>query len=251
MEILVEILKDQGLNNMEVEAVRQSFFLLLMLPVVTTIAGMARYIVGLRSLSVYAPIVLTFAFYEMGFIEEENHSDVLTGLKFGLVLYFIVFASTALVYRWLKRIRMHYVPKTTVVLLGVSISMILSIFLGTLLFERKGLIYLDIFSLIIITTLAENIISGLSRKSFKQTFITGLHTLGTAIFAYLLISLNTTRDIALNYALILIAVLIILNFYIGKFVGLRILEYWRFKSLLLQEPEPKKNVKKTISDQKK
>lgn len=235
MDFLVEILSKRNITPDEAMLLERTFILLLTLPVVTTITGLFRYIIGLKSLSVYAPIILTFAFFEMGFISPEEGSNLLRGLKFGLVLFAIVFISTLLFYRFMKKIGMHYIPKTTIVMTGVSLTIILSIFLGTLLFERKGLIYINFLSVIMIATLSENLISILARKSEEYALKLSLQTLTTAIISYAIISLSTAQDIFLNYSIILVSGLLIVNLYIGKFTGLRIMEYLRFKDILLQE----------------
>ncbi len=251
MEYLLNHLANQNyLYSYEIDALRETFVLLMLLPLVATITGIARYIIGLKSLSVYAPIVLTYAFYELGYIAADQKSDIFRGLKFGLVLYSIVFIVSMLLYKLLRDFRMHYVPKTTIVMIGVSVSIVLAIFIGTLLFERKGLIYLDIFSVIMIATLSDTFVSLAARKHTKHTFFVGLQTLFTALVSYSIITLNQTENIVVNYTIILILVLVLTNIYIGKYVGLRILEYWRFRELLLQPPTSK-NARQNIPNKKK
>ncbi len=213
MDYLLQILSEKGINPEELEILQRTFILLLALPVVTTITGFFRHIVGLKSLSVYAPIVLTFAFYELGLVDETS-SDVLKGLKFGIILFILVFIASVLTYKLIQGFSMHYVPKTTIVLIGVSATMILSIFLGTFLFERKGLIYLDIFSIIIVSTLSETFVSLIARKDFKTTLKISIQTLLTAVISYGFISLPNTENIAVNYSLIVILALLLINIYI-------------------------------------
>lgn len=251
MDELIKILVERDIVETaeEIAMLEKTFFLLLMLPIVTTFTGIARYLIGLKTLSVYTPIVLTFAFYELGYVQETYESDVERGLQFGIVLFTIVFLTTSLIYKLLRRIRMHYVPKTSIVLTSVSVTMIISIFVGTILFERKGLIYLDIFSVIMIATLADRIISIQSRKNIKSSLSIALQTLLISIVTYLLISLTFTEDFAFDYTIFLILILITLNLYIGKFIGLRLKEYWRFRSIIFSDSleenvKPKKNKKK-------
>jgi hypothetical protein len=237
----------------------RSFVLLLTLPVVTTLTGIFKHVIGLQSLSLYAPIILTFAFYQLGqidLVDVENEviateTNFLRGLQFGLALFFVVFISSVLIYKFLAKIRMHYIPKTTIVLIGVSISIILATILATLVFEKKGLIYLNSFSIIMIATLSESFVSTLSRKKLKYTIIVGLQTLLIALIAYSIISLQVTRELVLNNAIILILALLLVNLYVGKFIGLRLTEYWRFRDLLLKDSVNKPNVSKNNTDKKK
>ncbi|MDQ6985373.1 MAG: 7TM domain-containing protein [Candidatus Dojkabacteria bacterium] len=237
MDTLIEILRNRNLTKEEIGLLENSFLLLMTLPIVTTISGIARYIIGLKSLSVYAPIVLTFAFYELGYIEADKSTNVIQGLKFGLVLFMIVLLVSTLTYKLIRRVRMHYTPKATIVLMAVSISVIMAMCFGTLLFEKKGLIYLDAFSVIMIMTLSDQFVSLLSRKSLNHTLIVATQTLTTSVISYSIISLNATKDFALNYSLLLILGLLFINFFVGKFIGLRLTEYIRFKELIFRDTE--------------
>lgn len=235
MEIIFDILQDRGFETSDIETLESSYTLLLMLPIVMTVTGIARHIFGLKALSVYAPIVLTFAFYEMGYIAADNRSSVLRGLQFGLALYLIVFVSTVLLHRIMKRFRVHYIPKSTLVLIGVTLSVIAAITIGTILFEKKGLIYLDIFSIVMITSLSDRFVSVLSRKDIRYASTVGAQTLLTSLFAYSIIASNTVEEFVVQYALLVIIGLIMINTYIGKYMGLRFSEYIRFKDILLAE----------------
>ncbi len=246
MDVLISVLGDR-LTEYEIELIRNSLYLLISLPIVSTLTGFFRHIVGLKSLSVYAPIVLTFAFYQLGYVDFENGNNYLRSLEFGIILYLIVFSFSAGTYMLLKRIRMHYIPKTTLVMISVSVAIAFIIVMGTLLFDRKGLIYLDIFPLLMIVTLSDTFVSSLSRKSFEHTTIVGLQTLLTGVIAFTIISIGEVYEFTMEYTFALIAVLVILNLYIGKFVGLRLTEYYRFRNILTSEVDDqqvRKNKKK-------
>ncbi|GAB4285852.1 MAG: hypothetical protein Kow0081_3810 [Candidatus Dojkabacteria bacterium] len=259
MEFLLYLLNNKGISAAEIDLLRNSFFLLLSLPIVTTLTGAFRHIIGLKSLSVYAPIILTFAFYQLGYINEsitltnlQGDYDYLRGLQFGLALYFIVFIISTSLYSLIRSASLHYIPKTTIVMIGVVISLILSIVFGTFLFERKGLIYLDIFSILMIVTLSETFVSSMARKSFKSTALVGFHTLITAIIAYSFISISKVKEVSINYALLLLGLLVLVNLYIGSLRSLRLTELWRFREILLQDLNSNgKSVKKNTKKQKK
>jgi hypothetical protein len=137
--------------------------------------------------------------------------------------------------------RMHYIPKTTIVMIGVSMAVIFAIMFGTVLFEKKGLIYLDIFPILMIVTLSDTFVSSLSRKSFLQTTVIGLQTVLIGLIAYTIISIPEVQNLAIEYTITLILVLFLVNLYIGKFVGLRLSEYYRFRDLLLEDTNGKRN----------
>ncbi len=246
MEFLISLLGD-SLTGYEIDLLRNSLYLIIALPIVTTFTGFFRHIIGLKSLSVYAPIVLTFAFYQLGYINFDEGNNYLRGLQFGLILYFVVFFFSSGTYMLLKKVSMHYIPKTTVVMTSVSVAITIFIVIGTIVFDRKGLIYLDIFPLLMIVTLSDTFVSTLARKSYEDTMIIGLQTLLTGVVAYTIISITAIREITMEYTLIVLLVILLANLYIGKFVGLRLTEYYRFRYLLLGEVDDRpsrKNKKK-------
>lgn len=258
MEFLFDLLREKGISNEEIEMLKGSLFLLLSLPLVTTITGFFRHIIGLKSLSVYAPIILTFAFYQLGYVDNSASVQDLSGeynyfrgIQFGLALYIIVFLTSTIFYKLFKQVRMHYVPKTSIVMIGVVTSIIFAIIFGTALFERKGLIYMNVLSLLMIATLSEIFVSSMARKTFRNTAFVGLQTLMTAVIAYSLISINRVQEYTIDYAFLTLLILFLLNLYIGRFVGLRITEYWRFRELLFQEPVATNATKKSKSSKKK
>lgn len=248
MNLVIDIIGKGNLTPFEIILLENSLILLVALPVVTTLAGIFRHFVGLKSLSVHSPIILTFAFYQLGSIIYSDNKDELVydhnfirGLVFGLILFAIVFFTTTVLYSSIRKVRMHYVPKTTLVLLGTSITILLSFVLTTRIFERKGLIYLDAFSIIMIATLSEVLISKMSRKNIEETMVVSMQTLIIALLSYLLISLPQSRELILNYTFPLIIAIVLVNVYIGKFLGMRLNEYWRFRNLLLANPSTTRN----------
>lgn len=241
MEPIIQILTERNsLNVTEVQMLQLTFQLLLMLPVITTIIGVCRYIIGLKTISVYAPIILTFSFFEFGLQSDSTniyHTDTLQGIKFGVAIFFIVFVVTVLMFKLLKRLRMHYVPKTTLILTGVSLSLILAIFIGTFIFERKGLIYLDVIVVLMIASLGENLVSLLARKNIRSVIEIVVQTLMISIFSYLIIVSEPVKNLVLYNAGILLIIIVLINLYLGKFWGLRLSEYWRFRDIIFAETQ--------------
>ncbi len=84
-------------------------------------------------------------------------------------------------------------------------------------------------ALIGIATLSDFFIKQLVRKSFKSSITTFVGTLLVATVGWFII----TRDFASNYVinnLWIIPALIVFNLLIGQFRGLRLNDYFRFKS---------------------
>lgn len=244
MDTVWTTLVERGVTLEEIAMLKHSYLLLLMLPIVATIVGFGRHILGLQSLNTYVTIVLTYGFYEIGF--ENGSPNFLKGLKLGLVLFLVVFFSSATLYHIIiKKLRMHFIPKVSLVLTGVIISVILLLMI-TAYFGKVGFIFLDVFSLIMITSLSERFLTIFAKKKIKQTLMLSIQTLVLATAGLALMSWNNLSEVLIDYP-VLILLTIAINLLIGTYTGLRLTEYWRFRQILLEsEPENdgKTNTKK-------
>jgi hypothetical protein len=219
---------EQVLLNSGIEP--SSMVLLLMLPVAATLIGVARHLIGFRSLGIYLSLVLTFVFYKLGQYDESVYSDPIRGLKYGLFLTLIIFASASISYQIVKKWALHYYPKLSIIITNVTLSLLVIILLLGVL-NIKGLIMLDTFTLILIAGIAEKYVSILTRKKLNTTLIITLESLMQAIFCYLIISYQPLIGLLINYPY-LILLLFPINYLVGKFSGLRLSEYFRFKKIL-------------------
>jgi len=231
MELVWQFLLQNGVSGAEIELIKHSYILIVMIPIVSTILAILRYIIGIKGVSIYAAIVLTFAFIELGSFG--GTEDFWLGLKYGTLLYFIVFITSTLVYGLIKKWRMHYVPKMSLIFIAVSFAYILLI-IASRLTDRASLLVSSTFVLIIIATLAESITTSYARKNLKYAIDLGLRVYLISLFCFVIVTLTSFRNITLDYPYIVI-IIIALNIYIGRFKGLRLNEYWRFRSILFSK----------------
>jgi predicted Na+-dependent transporter len=91
-----------------------SIILLLTLPIIATIISFARQIVGIQTFGIYAPILITYAFYQLGLTPDG--SDLQQGLKYGFALVITVFLTASITHDITKKIRLHYLPKMSILL---------------------------------------------------------------------------------------------------------------------------------------
>lgn len=239
MDQLIKILSDSlELTASQINEVERIFLLLLMLPIVSTIIGFFRYFIGIKSFNIYVPIALTFAFYELGFISNGTGSGDVNfsrGLQFGVMLYLIVLLTSICSYWFIRKLRMNYIPKSSLVLISVSLTLIASIIIGSIMFKKEGLINSNIlFSIIIIGTLSDTFISYVARKKVKETLRQSIYTLLISIIAFGFISSTIVTSLIINHTLISIIVVIFVNILLGNFTGLRLTEYWRFRDILFE-----------------
>jgi len=208
----------------------ESIVLLLLLPIAATLIGISRHVIGFRSLGIYLSLVLVFIFYQLGSVKDTAYSDPVVGLKYGVLLVIFIFVSAVISYELVKKWSIHYYPKLSIVLVNVTFSILLLIvILGAL--DINNLIRLNTFILILIVGIAEKYISILTRKKLKAAVIVTFESLIQAIVCYLIISIKPLIDLIIQYPYIIL-LLFPINYLVGKFTGLRITEYIRFRSIL-------------------
>lgn len=233
MNEILNFLTQRGVTTEEITLLKDIYVLLLLLPIVSTAVAIARYIIGAKSLSIFTPVILTFLFFELGKLN--GNQDLARGLKFGLVLFFTLLAGCALFSWVVRKLRMNYIPKLTLVIIGVISTIFLTMFLSLVL-GLKGLVNVNQFTLIILVILTEPIFSVMARRSIRYGAISSVYTLITAVVCYVLITVLGLQTFIGNNPIVIVLV-VILNVFIGRFTGLRLTEYWRFRDILLQEPQ--------------
>ncbi len=210
-----------------------SIILLLMLPIVASIFAFWRQIIGLKTFGIYAPIVMTFSFYQLGLANGEMSFS--RGIKYGIALALVVFISASLAHEVTRRIRLHYLPKMSIVLSFVSFAVFTMLILASY-FDKEGFISIDTLPLLLMITVSEQMISMYIKKGRKKAIMMTIATVIIAIFTFGLISWQSLQEFMLKYPYVPILTLLF-NFVIGKWTGFRLQEYLRFKTILKDESD--------------
>lgn len=242
MDIIWNLLIQRGVPASEIELYRDLFVILLLLPVVTTIIAIGRYVIGTKSLGIFTPVIITFLLYEFG--KSDTQQDIVKAVKYGVTFYVITLLSSWVMYRTLKYFRMNYIPKLTLVVIGVAIALFSAIVIAGII-GFNGPVFINSFTIIILAMLVEPFVSAFARKGTKYGFSAAIDTFLTALICYIIISITRVQDF-IETNLLIIPLLIIVNIYLGRFTGLRLNEYWRFRSILfgdnkLSDDKPKQN----------
>ncbi len=222
------------LQNIDIE--RQALLLLFMIPVVVTIVGITRHIVGIKSLGIYATVILTFAFYGLGLNGDyAANTNIFNGVRYGLSFLVVLIAATVLGSTILKSSRMHYFPKVAMVMSFAAVGLILALILGDLilgdLLGRKAFSSINALALVMIASVAEQFTSTLFKLKWRKAILLTAETTFTALICYLLIAWPAFQDLVINYPYVLLLTFLI-NYLVGKYRGLRILEFIRFREVL-------------------
>ena len=191
--------------------------ILLIFPIIASLVALSRHVIGLKGFGIYIPAVLSVAFVSTG---------ILTGVTF-----FVAVLFTALLTRpILKKFRLPMLPRTAMLLLGVSIAILALITIGSV-YNINLVISVSIFPLLIIILLTENFMETQLFNSQKEALQITFETLLIAVLGSLIIDSEVIQKfVILRPELTLLGVAFI-NLIIGKYTGLRFLEYLRFKDL--------------------
>lgn len=197
---------------------QETIILLLMLPLVATIIAFSRQVIGIKGFGIYTPLIISFAF-------------LATGLKYGLVLFIAIILVGTLMRLLAKQFHLLYLPRMAIVLTGVAVA-VLAIFLTGAYFDRHGLIKSSIFVILIMIGLVEKFITAQIERGAKQAIVLTSETLILSIICYWIISWSWLQDLVLNYPLGIILGSIIINIFLGRWTGLRLSEYFRFREVI-------------------
>lgn len=194
-----------------------TIILILMVPVVATVIAISRLIFGVKGFGIYTPVIITFALVE-------------TGLKYGLAIFILVLLTGTLMRYVLKRFRILSLPRFAIVLSIVAI-VILLLFAEGAYSHRTGLITVSIFPILIMITLVEKFVAAQIEKGPKTAIRLSVETLILAVVCYYLATWPWWQEVLYNYPYIIFG-LIILNVLLGRYRGLRLSEYIRFREVI-------------------
>jgi hypothetical protein len=192
--------------------------LVLLFPLVAAVIAAGRHLIGLRGFGIFTPAVLSVAF-------------VATGTVTGIVLFLVILLGATLMRRVLKGLRLQYLPRMALLLWGVSLGVLGSLFAAPFI-RLEALAGIQIFPILILILLAENFIEVQISKSRREATQLTVETVILAIIASLLLSLEIVQRFALLHPEMVVLSVALFNVFVGKYVGLRYTEYLKFKKLM-------------------
>lgn len=197
--------------------------LLLLLPVVAMVIAAARHIVGLRGFGIFLPASLSVVF-------------VATGPILGLTLFLIIVAVSTIVRVFLRKtkFKLQYLPRMAFLLLFVVLGVLGVLFTAPIV-KHPDLTNVSIFPVLILVLLAEDFSRVQLGKSAKTAINLTVESVILALVSYVFLTHKPLQKFALLNPEILLLTVGVIDFVMGKYVGLRLEEYWRFRKLLRQK----------------
>ena len=211
----LQIVIQQAITNGVSE---ETIILLLLLPLVASVVAAARHLVGFRGFGIFIPTAIAMTF-------------VTTGIGTGVLIFLTILAVATFSRRLLRRLKFHYLPRMALFLWFVTLAVLGLIFVSPYL-GLGQLTTISIFPIVILILLTEEFIAVQIGKSLREAARLTMETITIALIGYLIFSLNFLKEWALIYPQWIVLIPLILNFWVGRFTGLRLLEYRRFRRLL-------------------
>lgn len=206
-----------GLNYLVHQGVPlNNLYMILIIPVIATIIAFFRQIIGIKTFGIYTPTIITLAFLSIG-------------IWYGL-LFFTIIMVVGTIFRLVgKRLRFFYIPRMAILLSIISLTIIVTYLIG-IYYGSVRLINVSILPILLLAILAENFISAQMEKGTNSAIKLTYFTLIVSIFSYFFVGWSWFRELLLGYPELIILT-ILLNIFLGRWSGLRVLEYHRFHKL--------------------
>ncbi|MDP2684486.1 MAG: 7TM domain-containing protein [bacterium] len=191
-------------------------YMLLVFPFIAFVIIFIRQVIGISIYGVFTPLVIALALY-------------ILGIGMGLSILLVIVAISYILRKILNKFKLLYIPKTGLVLSFIGLS-----FLGLIWFlsyYRVSLaISIAIFPMLVMSTLSEKFLSAQSEAGLKEALWGALSSVIVSVVAYYLIVWNGFNNLIMSWPELIILPIIGIII-LGRFTGLRLTEYIRFRSL--------------------
>ena len=189
----------------------------LMLPVGALVVVLFRNVVGIPTFGTFLPALIAAAAGE-------------TGLFWGLVSFLLVTAAVVATRTWLQRLGLLHSP-TLAILLAVVVLVMLSTSLVAAHFGNESLARVSYFPIAVMAIVAERTYLALADSGLTQALVTLAGTLLVILGCYLVMNSLALQVLVSGFPELLLWV-VAANLFLGRWVGVRLLELWRFRRLL-------------------
>ena len=197
--------------------------LVLLFPLVAAIVAASRHLIGLRGLGIFTPSLLAIGF-------------LATGIGVGVALFAIILLVATLARIFLRKLKLQYLPRMALLLWFVSLGVFVAL-LGASYINYSGLITVGIFPILILMLLAESFIDIQVGRSWREAWSLMIATFVLAITISFIIGLDLVQRMVLLHSEIVFFGVAVFDYFVAKYVGLRLLEYIKFKPIIKGEEE--------------
>ncbi len=192
-------------------------FIILLIPFLFTWISILKHLIGLSPIGAIIPIWITLLLFQIWVIPTA-------------IILSILIVLNLLLSKVTNRYTLLYTPKISFI---ITINIVVIMVVINFLFKYNLLesSISDIIFIILFVVISERLITVILSKEFSEYRFNLLNTLLFSLFTYLLFKITLVQTFILAYPE-MILILIPINFFIWRFTGLRITEYFRFREVI-------------------
>lgn len=192
--------------------------IILMIPIGALVIVIFRNVIGIETFGTFLPALIATAARE-------------TGLFWGLIGFTSIILITALIRKFLDYLGLLHSPKMAIMLTIVVIFLLLFTLFGVN-YELFDLAHMSLFPIAILAITAERFAIISEEEGLGRALGLSATTLLVIIAAYSVMTALFMQSLFMAFPELLLIV-IVLNLWIGKWVGIRLSEFIRFRKLIL------------------
>ncbi len=191
-------------------------YIILLLPIFLTFIAAWKHLIGFSTIGNIVPIFLALLFLKMWLISM-------------FVFLGVLFIVNILISIFMGKYTLLYTPKVVCITI-INLLAFMAFYQGLQYFNLPILQYDNVLYIALFLVISERLITLITSKEFWEykKSITG--TLFIALLCYAFFYFDTFRVFLFSYPELLL-ILVPFNFYLGRFTGLRVTEYLRFREI--------------------
>ena len=197
-------------------------YLLLAVPFIVFVIAFFRQFVGISTFGVFSPLMLTLSF-------------MLLGLNFGFLAFLAVMLVSYLIRLIFDRVELLYIPKVALLFSAIAISFFLVLGLG-IYFGASVDLALAVFPLLVMSTVSEKFVSTQSAGGLRKALLFAGETVVVSLVAFMLVQWHWLKTLVISQPETIVLPIIGL-IWLGRFTGLRLYEYLKFRALFGEQQE--------------
>jgi len=194
--------------------------IILMIPFGALVTVIFRNVIGLETFGTFLPALIASAARD-------------TGLLWGSIGFVLVIVLTAIVRRGMDWLQLLHSPKMSI-LLTVVVMIILATTMISANLGYTQLAHLSLFPIAILAITAERFAIFEAEQGLLKAAKVTVATLVVVAAAYVVMESQFLQSMVLAFPELLL-VLIALNLWLGKWIGMRVSEFFRFRKLIWHE----------------
>lgn len=175
-----------------------------------------RQFIGMPTIGTFMPVLIGVSFRE-------------TGLAYGVPMFFIIVAIGIAFRFYFERLKLLLVPRLAAILIVVVISMLAIAYIGNLMGLDIGS-SVSLFPIVIMAMTIERFVIAWEESGPKETLTHGAGSLFVAVLSFMIMSSPLISGFMFMFPETLL-LLLALAVMMGRYIGFRLTEYYRFREV--------------------